>query len=41
LVREILSQKNPLHKRAGVVVQGVGPEFKHHYHQKKKKSEIL
>jgi hypothetical protein len=29
--------KNPSHKRAGGVVQGVGPEFKPKYHKKKKK----
>jgi hypothetical protein len=31
------SQKNPSQKRAGGVTQGVGPEFKPHYNQKKKK----
>jgi hypothetical protein len=28
-------------KRAGGVVQGVGPEFKSQYYQKKKTSQIL
>jgi hypothetical protein len=37
IVRETLSQKNPSHKRAGGVAQGVGPEFKPQYHKKKKK----
>jgi hypothetical protein len=31
--------KNPSHKRAGGVVQGVGPEFKPQYHKKKKKKK--
>jgi hypothetical protein len=29
-------EKNPSQKRAGVVVQGVGPEFKPHYHKNKR-----
>jgi hypothetical protein len=29
--------KNPSQKRAGRVVQGIGPEFKHQYCKKKKK----
>jgi hypothetical protein len=33
--------KNPSHKRAGGVVQGVGPEFKPKYHKKKKKRQAL
>jgi hypothetical protein len=37
IVPETLSQKNPSQKRAGGVVQGVGPEFKPQYHKKKKK----
>jgi hypothetical protein len=35
--RENLSQKNPSQKRAGGVVQGVGPEFKPQYHKNKVK----
>jgi hypothetical protein len=35
IVLETLSQKNPLHKRAGGVAQGVSPEFKSQYHKKK------
>jgi hypothetical protein len=31
IVRETSSQKNPSQKRAGGVVQGVGPEFKPQY----------
>jgi hypothetical protein len=34
------SQKNPSQKRAGGVTQGVGPEFKPHYNQKKKKERV-
>jgi hypothetical protein len=30
-------KKNPSQKRAGGMVQGVGPEFKSQYHKKKKK----
>jgi hypothetical protein len=42
IVRETLSQKNPLKKnRAGRVAQGSGPEFKPQYHKKKKKSFVL
>jgi hypothetical protein len=37
IVQETLSPKNPSQKRAGGVAQGVGPEFKHQYHKKKKK----
>jgi hypothetical protein len=37
IVHETLSQKYPSLKRAGGVAQGVGPEFKLKYHQKKKK----
>jgi hypothetical protein len=33
-------QNNPSQKRAGGVAQGVGPEFKLQYHQKKKKRKI-
>jgi hypothetical protein len=37
IVCETLSQKT-LHKnKAGGVVQGEGPEFKHQYHKKEKK----
>jgi hypothetical protein len=31
--------KNPSHKRAGGVGQGVGPRFKPHYSKKEKKME--
>jgi hypothetical protein len=34
---EQISQKNPSHKRAGLVAQGVGPEFKPQYSRKKKR----
>jgi hypothetical protein len=37
IVLETLSQKNPPQKRTGGVGQGVGPEFKPQYCQKKKK----
>jgi hypothetical protein len=37
IVREILSQKETGHKRAGGVAQGKGPEFKPQYHEKTKK----
>jgi hypothetical protein len=33
--------KKPSQKRAGGVAQGVGPEFKHHFSQKKKKKKSL
>jgi hypothetical protein len=36
IVCETLSQENPSQKRAGGVVQGVGPEFKPQYQKKKK-----
>jgi hypothetical protein len=36
IVCESLSQKNKSLKRAGEVVQGVDPEFKPQYHNKKK-----
>jgi hypothetical protein len=41
IIHETLSQKKkkPFTKRAGGVVQGVGPEFKPQYCQKKKKRE--
>jgi hypothetical protein len=32
-------EKNPSQKRAGVVAQGVGPEFKPQYSKKKKKKK--
>jgi hypothetical protein len=35
IVRVTLSQKYPSQKRAGGVVQGVGPEFKPQYYKKK------
>jgi hypothetical protein len=35
IVCETLSQKYPSQKRAGVVAQGVGPEFKPQYCRKK------
>jgi hypothetical protein len=38
IVCENLSQKNPTKKRAGEVAQGVGPEFKLQYCEKKKKN---
>jgi hypothetical protein len=37
IVLKTLSRKNPSHKRAGGLAQGVGPEFKPPYHKKKKK----
>jgi hypothetical protein len=37
IVHKTLSGKNPSQKRAGGVAQGIGPEFKLQYHQKKKK----
>jgi hypothetical protein len=37
MVHETLSQKNLSQKRAGGVAQGVDPEFKPQYCQKKKK----
>jgi hypothetical protein len=37
IVRETLSQKNPLQKRAGGVAQGIDPKFKPQYCKKKKK----
>jgi hypothetical protein len=40
IVQETLSQKNPSQKRAGRVAQGVSPQFKHQYHQKKKNLAI-
>jgi hypothetical protein len=40
IVHETLSQKNPSQKRAGGVIQGVGPEFKPWYHKKKKKYTV-
>jgi hypothetical protein len=39
MVHKTLSQKNPSQKKVGGVVQGVGPEFKPQYHQKKKKKK--
>jgi hypothetical protein len=41
LVRETLSWKYPLQKRAGGVAQGVGPEFKPQYWKKKRYNKIL
>jgi hypothetical protein len=38
VVHKTLSQKNPSQKRAGGVAQGVDPEFKTQYRQKKKKN---
>jgi hypothetical protein len=37
IVCETLSPKTPRQKRAGEVAQGVGPEFEHQYHKKRKK----
>jgi hypothetical protein len=37
IFRETLSEKNASHKRAGGVAQGIGPEFKPQYCEKKKK----
>jgi hypothetical protein len=34
---KILSRKNTSQKRAGGVVQGVGPEFKPQYHTQKRR----
>jgi hypothetical protein len=39
MVHETLSQKYPSQKRAGGVVQGVGPEFKPQYHKTKNKTK--
>jgi hypothetical protein len=36
IVLETLSGKNPSHKRAGGMAQGLGPEFKPLYQKKKK-----
>jgi hypothetical protein len=33
--------KNPSQKRAGGMAEGVGPEFKPQYHQKKKKKSLF
>jgi hypothetical protein len=41
IVSKILSQKTPSQKRAGGVAQGVDPEFKPQYCQKKKKRSGL
>jgi hypothetical protein len=38
IVGETLSRKNPSHKRAGGVAQGVGPEFKPSTAKNKKES---
>jgi hypothetical protein len=38
IVHETPISKNSSQKRAGGMVQGVGPEFKHQYCKKKKKS---
>jgi hypothetical protein len=35
IVCETLSQKNPTQKRAGRMTQGISPEFKPQYHEKK------
>jgi hypothetical protein len=35
IVCKTLSQKNPSHKRAGGVAQGVGPEFKTQFCKKR------
>jgi hypothetical protein len=40
-VCKTLSQKNPSQKRAGRVAQGVGPEFKPQYCQKRKEKELF
>jgi hypothetical protein len=37
IVLETLSQKNPIQKKSGGVVQGVDPEFKPQYCKKKKR----
>jgi hypothetical protein len=39
IVHKILSQKNPIQKRAGRVAQDVGPEFKPQYGKKIKKKK--
>jgi hypothetical protein len=39
IILETLAQKNPSHKWAGGVAEGVGPEFKPQYHKKKKKKK--
>jgi ribosomal protein L44E len=41
IVHKTPSQKNPSQKRAGGVAQGVGPEFKPQYHQKKREKKKL
>jgi hypothetical protein len=40
IAHETLSQKYPLQKRVGGVVQGVGPEFKPQYHKKNPTKQI-
>jgi hypothetical protein len=40
IIHEPLSQKNLSQKGAGGEAQGVGPEFKSQYHQKKKKASL-
>jgi hypothetical protein len=37
IVHETLSQKNPSQERVGGVAEGVGPEFKPQYHNKREK----
>jgi hypothetical protein len=34
IIRETISKKKKSQKRAGGVVQGIGPEFKSQYHKK-------
>jgi hypothetical protein len=41
IVFNTLSRKNPSQKRAAGMAQGVGPEFKPQYHQKKKKTSSM
>jgi hypothetical protein len=40
-VHKTLFQKIPLQKRAGGVTQGIGPEFKPQYCQKRKRKKII
>jgi hypothetical protein len=41
IVHETLSRKKPSQKRAGIVAQSIGPEFKTQYNKKKKNPSTL
>jgi hypothetical protein len=41
IVQETLSQKNPTHKGAGGVAQGVGSEYKPNTKKQKKKEKYI